>query len=94
MFHDNHHQYFHVNFGFNIYLWDVWHGTYRRKDRVYSEDIFGGKGKSFEQVSEKELLKDLDERKTENPNAYRDDVNEYAIQDTEVSQIIKNVKQK
>ncbi|XP_039441513.2 uncharacterized protein LOC120422197 [Culex pipiens pallens] len=94
MFHDNHHQYFHVNFGFNIYLWDVWHGTYRRKDRVYSEDIFGGKGKSFEQVSEKELLKDLDERKTENPNAYRDDVNEYAIQDTEVSQIIKKAKQK
>lgn len=23
IFHDNHHQYTHVNFGFNIYLWDV-----------------------------------------------------------------------
>ena len=22
IFHDNHHQYFHVNFGFNIELWD------------------------------------------------------------------------
>ena len=22
MFHDNHHQYFHVNFGFNIEFWD------------------------------------------------------------------------
>lgn len=23
IFHDNHHQYFHVNFGFNIYIWDT-----------------------------------------------------------------------
>lgn len=23
IFHDNHHQYTHVNFGFNIYIWDV-----------------------------------------------------------------------
>lgn len=22
IFHDNHHQYFHVNFAFNIYIWD------------------------------------------------------------------------
>ena len=23
IFHDNHHQYFHVNFGFNIEYWDI-----------------------------------------------------------------------
>lgn len=23
IFHDNHHQYFHVNFSFNIYYWDI-----------------------------------------------------------------------
>ncbi|KAJ9580292.1 hypothetical protein L9F63_004054 [Diploptera punctata] len=40
IFHDNHHQYFHVNFGFNCFIWDKLHGTYRRKDRIYTEDIF------------------------------------------------------
>ena len=45
IFHDNHHQYFHVNFGFNIELWDQIHGTVRMKDRIYREDIFWGKGK-------------------------------------------------
>ncbi|XP_055545749.1 uncharacterized protein LOC129730445 [Wyeomyia smithii] len=85
MFHDNHHQYFHVNFGFNIFIWDVLHGTYRRKDRVYSEDIFFGKGKSFNEVSSKELLNDLAERKKENPRAYRENVNEYNINDVLVN---------
>ncbi|XP_058453028.1 uncharacterized protein LOC131431370 [Malaya genurostris] len=92
MFHDNHHQYFHVNFGFNIYLWDVLHGTYRRKDRVYSEDIFFGKGKSFDQVSKEQLLVDLAERKTENPKAYRENVNEYEVSDLEITKLVKNPK--
>ncbi|XP_070545271.1 uncharacterized protein [Ptychodera flava] len=44
MFHDNHHQYFHCNYGFNTLLFDWLHGTLRRKDRFYSEKIFGGRG--------------------------------------------------
>ncbi|GAB6019637.1 hypothetical protein CHUAL_001199 [Chamberlinius hualienensis] len=43
-YHDNHHQYFHVNFGSNTRFFDWLHGTDRRKDRVYNEKIFGGKG--------------------------------------------------
>ena len=33
IFHDNHHQYFHVNFGFNIEYWDIV-STRRVKDSV------------------------------------------------------------
>ena len=28
-------QYFHVNFGFNVTLWDRLHGTLRQKDKIY-----------------------------------------------------------
>lgn len=45
LFHDNHHKYFHVNFGFNSYLFDWLHDTLDRSDRMYAEDIFGGHGK-------------------------------------------------
>lgn len=48
LFHDDHHKYFHVNFGFNSYFFDWLHGTMRRKDRIYGEDIFGGRGKEKE----------------------------------------------
>ena len=37
-------RYFHVNFGFNTYFFDWLHGTLRKKDRIYGETIFGGKG--------------------------------------------------
>ncbi|CAC5412608.1 SC5DL [Mytilus coruscus] len=47
IFHDNHHKYFHVNFGFNSYLFDWLHDTLRKEDRVYGEDIFGGKGQQL-----------------------------------------------
>jgi lathosterol oxidase len=43
-FHDDHHVHFHVNYGQNMGLWDRLFGTYRRNDRVYGEEIFGGKG--------------------------------------------------
>ena len=43
-----HNRYFHVNFGFNTYLFDWLHGTLRRPDREYGEDIFGGKGRKKE----------------------------------------------
>lgn len=45
IFHDNHHKYFHVNFGFNSKLWDWLHDTLRKDDRVYGENIFYGRGK-------------------------------------------------
>lgn len=44
-FHDDHHVYFHVNFGQCLTLWDRLHGTLRRVDRRYGVDVFGGKGK-------------------------------------------------
>jgi lathosterol oxidase len=70
IFHDNHHQYFHVNFGFNIEYWDKLHGTYRRKDRIYHEDTFYGQGKSISDATEDELKQDITERVSENPLAY------------------------
>lgn len=70
IFHDNHHQYFHVNFGFNIELWDKLHGTYRQKDRIYNEETFFGQGKSIKDATEEELKTDLTERVSENPLAY------------------------
>ncbi|XP_046455157.1 lathosterol oxidase-like [Daphnia pulex] len=78
IFHDNHHQYFHVNFGFNIEYWDKLHGTYRKKDRVYREEFFYGQGKSLDEVTEGELAQDLAERESENPLAY--DNNQYAYE--------------
>lgn len=106
IFHDNHHQYTHVNFGFNIELWDrvsishnqinifytsiiyqsllsvlQLHGTYRRKDRVYDENIFYGQGLPFDQVSEEVLLNDIAERNSENPLAYKTNTNENALND-------------
>ncbi|XP_037073673.1 delta(7)-sterol 5(6)-desaturase-like [Pollicipes pollicipes] len=71
LFHDNHHQYFHVNFGFNIFLWDKLHGTYRRKDRIYRENIFYGRGKPLEQCSQGELASEMAERTSENASAYQ-----------------------
>ncbi|XP_022123318.1 delta(7)-sterol 5(6)-desaturase erg32 [Pieris rapae] len=41
-FHDKHHEIFHCNFGFNMFLWDKWFGTLRKPDRVYSEETFHG----------------------------------------------------
>ncbi|XP_044258866.1 delta(7)-sterol 5(6)-desaturase erg31-like isoform X2 [Tribolium madens] len=84
IFHDNHHQYFHVNFAFNIGYWDKLHGTYRRKDRVYTEDIFYGKGKRIDEVSAEELKADLKERESENPLAYRDNKMEFKLSNREL----------
>ncbi|CAH0725406.1 unnamed protein product, partial [Brenthis ino] len=41
-FHDQHHEFFHCNFGFNMSLWDKWHGTTRKVDRVYTEETYHG----------------------------------------------------
>lgn len=87
IFHDNHHQYFHVNFAFNIEYWDKLHGTYRRKDRVYTEDTFYGKGKAFDEVTAEELKADLEERDSENPLAYRGNKLEFKLTDSEIKTI-------
>jgi lathosterol oxidase len=39
-YHDDHHKYFHLNFGQNLILWDWMFGTLRESSRVYGEDIF------------------------------------------------------
>jgi len=44
MYHDDHHKYFHCNFGQHLTLWDKLHGTLRREGRIYNVSIFGGKG--------------------------------------------------
>jgi Delta7-sterol 5-desaturase len=43
-FHDDHHKYFHVNYGQTLGVWDRVFGTWRRAGRVYGEAVFGGKG--------------------------------------------------
>ena len=46
MYHDDHHKYFHVNFGQHLMVWDRVHGTLRRQGRRYGVENFGGKGVS------------------------------------------------
>ncbi|MCA9710069.1 MAG: sterol desaturase family protein, partial [Myxococcales bacterium] len=43
-FHDDHHVYFHCNYGQILGVFDRVHGTHRRHGRRYGEDVFGGKG--------------------------------------------------
>lgn len=92
IFHDNHHQYFHVNFGFNIYYWDILHGTYRQKDRVYSENIFYGRGKKLDEVSEDVLQTDIIERNLENPQAYRNSIHRYKLNQKDLSGLVEDNK--
>ena len=51
MYHDDHHVYFHVNFGQHLMLWDRLHGTLRRLNRRYGNDVFGGKGAALDETS-------------------------------------------
>ena len=44
-YHDDHHRYFHCNFGQHILLFDQLFGTLYDPSREYGESIFGGKGK-------------------------------------------------
>jgi hypothetical protein len=72
-------QYFHVNFGFNVELWDWLHGTLRQKDKIYRwpgsspahrlscrEDIFWGRGKDVAEASPAERAADIGERWLQN----------------------------
>ena len=47
-FHDDHHVYFHCNYGHHTQLFDRLHGTVRRHDRLYGPDVFGGRGRKAE----------------------------------------------
>lgn len=76
------------------------HGTYRRKDRVYTEDIFYGKGKELTEATAEELKTDIEERKSENPKAYRGDKLVYILTDKDLQEqdikttVIKKKKKK
>lgn len=57
-FHDDHHKYFHVNYGFLTPLFDRLHDTVRREGHHYTEDSFtGGKGRvrSIEELGDKAI---------------------------------------
>lgn len=64
------------------------HGTYRRKDRVYNEEIFYGTGKSVDKATSNELKADLEERELENPLAYRKEM-PYKLSDKELKRLKK-----
>jgi lathosterol oxidase len=40
-FHDDHHVYFHCNYGHHTQVFDQLHGTMHRQDRRYGEHVFG-----------------------------------------------------
>ena len=43
-FHNDHHRYFHSNYGHHTALWDRLHGTVHRPGRHYDETTFGDRG--------------------------------------------------
>jgi lathosterol oxidase len=54
-FHDDHHKYFHCNFGQSLLCWDMWCGTLRKQTRKYGENVFYGRGEEkFKDSSTKE----------------------------------------
>jgi len=87
IFHDNHHQYFHVNFGFNIKYWDELHGTARQKDRIYREDIYYGQGKALADATQTEIQDDIGERRDENPLAYDDNKLVFDLTESDLKKI-------
>lgn len=68
------------------------HGTYRRKDRIYTENTFFGKGKALSEATETELKADVEERLSENPIAYRENKLVYKLTDKELKSAEKNGK--
>jgi len=48
-FHDDHHKFFHCNFGQSLLCWDMWCGTLRKVDRKYGESVFYGRGATASQ---------------------------------------------
>jgi len=60
MYHDDHHAYFHCNFGQHLMIWDRLHGTLRREGRTYGKEVFGGRGETNTKPSHPESDADLD----------------------------------
>lgn len=56
-FHDDHHKYCHVNFGFNCEIWDKIHGTSRQTNRFYDETTYYGHGKAIDDEKRAQELK-------------------------------------
>lgn len=50
-YHDDHHAHFHVNFGQHLMIWDRMHGTLRRENRSYGQEVFGGRGASADDLA-------------------------------------------
>ncbi|XP_073943253.1 uncharacterized protein [Choristoneura fumiferana] len=67
-FHDKHHEFFHVNFGFNMFLWDKLHGTMRKPNLVYTEDTFHGEAPLEGTDKAKKLLEAEATRETSSPS--------------------------
>lgn len=67
------------------------HGTYRRKDRIYNEDIYYGTGKAVEAASSRELAADIEERELENPLAYREVNMPFKFTQTEKKKLKKSL---
>lgn len=67
-FHDDHHKYFHVNFGFLTPFFDILHDTARREGHRYREDTFtGGKGDvDIEELGNKAIGPSINYGKTKN----------------------------
>ena len=65
------------------------HGTYRLKDRLYTEDTFWGTGKKLTEATREELEADLAERKAENPLAYDGNKLKFDLTNDEVDSLAK-----
>lgn len=70
------------------------HGTHRRKDRVYTEDIFWGTGKEMDKLSPQEIQADLAERNAENPLAYHDNKMAFRLSQSELQNFVMSSKSK
>lgn len=66
-----------------VYVCQI-HGTYRRRDRIYREDIFYGRGKALQEATEEEIRSEIQERESENPSAYRNKEMVYKITDKDL----------
>lgn len=65
------------------------YGTYRRKDRIYRENLFYGQGKALSEVTAEEMAEELEERNSENPLAYTTNVMPYELDATEIKSLKK-----
>lgn len=68
------------------------HGTVRRKDRIYREDIFSPQGKPLTEATEEELKEEVMERLSENPLAFRENKLVYNLDESELKEIVRSGK--